>query len=698
MHIRNLWKQSIGAAFFAALVANFTLPAQGSAQLPVPRAKPEFIMWKSFNDSPVSRDSIVSGDLAVPVPLKKPNPDMASLVHEESKIVKTATVKTVIDDGAFKGFKSSVLKLIDLSNSKNLDPMRSEQDEIDWKKPLSASNSAIYKEIFRLQALGKMKEADKKIAELTDKRLRGYYLYQRYIHPDAYRSKYEELRKWLADYSDYSGADKIYRLAKIRAGDGKRANNIAALPAVMSGKPVPRVHEPTIYVEKKYISSAKITSVQARQVKAAKRKVLSLVRSKKLAQAIDEFRRNGAVNNIMDQVERDRLQAQIALGYLYAGQADYAQKLAFGSSDRSGKYVPLAAWVGGLTLWQENNFGKAAAYFERAGGSQYASGWLRSAGYYWAARAYFRSGDSVSAKTLLVKAAIHGRTFYGLLARQSLGQDFGFNWSEVAFTQNDKDRLLATDTGLRAASLVAAGQYDMASNELMRLDYSGNAAMRHAALAYASHVGLPDLSMRLGNIVKAPQGGHYDSALYPLMPWEPKGGYNIDPALIHAIVRQESRFQAQASSYSGAIGLMQIMPRTARHVLGAGYSDRRIRGLLSIPDENLAIGQKYLQELLKDKNVNGDILSMLVAYNAGPGNLARWKRNFGRIDDPLLFIEMIPVSETRNYVKRVLSNYWIYKMRSSQEVPSLVSMAKGELPRYAHVMQMSSSYKVAANR
>ena len=94
------------------------------------------------------------------------------------------------------------------------------------------------------------------------------------------------------------------------------------------------------------------------------------------------------------------------------------------------------------------------------------------------------------------------------------------------------------------------------------------------------------------------------------------------------------------------------------------------------------MGQKYLAYLLDHENVQGDLAQLLAAYNAGPGNLAKWQRKIVHNDDPLLFIEAIPIHETRTFVRRVLAGYWIYSARLGQATPSLDSIAAGRWPLY----------------
>jgi soluble lytic murein transglycosylase-like protein len=169
------------------------------------------------------------------------------------------------------------------------------------------------------------------------------------------------------------------------------------------------------------------------------------------------------------------------------------------------------------------------------------------------------------------------------------------------------------------------------------------------------------------------------------MPWSPNQGFRIDRALMHAIIRQESRFNAGAENKSsGATGLMQIMPTTANHVADTDiFTDKEGKNLLKTAEVNLDLGQQYVEELLNNQLVGQDLLSLAIAYNAGPGTLSRWKSERPEIDDPLLFIETIPYAETRTYVERVLCNYWIYRMKFDQSNESMMALADSKWPRYA---------------
>lgn len=186
---------------------------------------------------------------------------------------------------------------------------------------------------------------------------------------------------------------------------------------------------------------------------------------------------------------------------------------------------------------------------------------------------------------------------------------------------------------------------------------------------------------------------HHLNFDFPTLLWAPESGFEISPALINAIVRQESQFNPNARSYSGAQGLMQLMPKTAKSMakrLGMQNID------LTDPVENLEIGQYYLQYLMGLSFVGDDLTSLLIAYNAGPGNLLKWRRKWGDVQDPLLFIELIPMAETRAYVERVLANYWIYRMQRGEPTPTMTALAKGQVPRYALAGFSGAAYRVAS--
>jgi soluble lytic murein transglycosylase len=144
--------------------------------------------------------------------------------------------------------------------------------------------------------------------------------------------------------------------------------------------------------------------------------------------------------------------------------------------------------------------------------------------------------------------------------------------------------------------------------------------------------------------------------IFPLSYLETIKVYNkkVDPYLILSLIRQESVFNPQAVSRVGALGLMQLMPTTAKR-----YEKDVSRNNLFKPNQNIRIGSKYFEGLMKMFNDNA-ILS-LAAYNAGEGRVKRWLTEYFNTDSMLETIEQIPFSETQGYVKLISRNLYFYK-------------------------------------
>ncbi len=387
--------------------------------------------------------------------------------------------------------------------------------------------------------------------------------------------------------------------------------------------------------------------------------------------------------------EFDRIKALIAQSYLMEGHSDKAAQIAEQSVRRSGKSVPLAGWVAGQAAWRNADYGRAADMFGLTAKSPQSSSWLASAGAYWAARASTRAGRIDAAEAWHERAAQYPRTFYGLVSLRTLGRSFDFNWDAPQLTRSDK-KSLGQDLKVSAAlRLSRQGELSAAVTTLGSTKWMRTDAGRRSLLAYFQFQKDPALTLYLARRTRDENGRFYDTALYPESPWEPKEGYEVDKALIHALIRQESRFNPHAVSRTGAQGLMQIMPSTAQ------YMDADVKRPLSHPETNIEVGQKYVRHLLNDKVVNNDLFKMAIAYNAGPGNLSKWKSEMKNIDDPMLFIESIPSGETRAFVERVMVNYWIYRMRLGQDIPSLDAVASLDSPDTIKAKPISDAVAMA---
>jgi soluble lytic murein transglycosylase-like protein len=301
--------------------------------------------------------------------------------------------------------------------------------------------------------------------------------------------------------------------------------------------------------------------------------------------------------------------------------------------------------------------------------------WDKAKSAFWAARAYLRAKQPDKVSASLRQAAKHPLTFYGQLAARALGIEPQVDWKAPKFTKAHGQLLLATRSGKRALALMQVGQVSAAEKELLLLESKAKDSVDEALLGVAEIAQMPSLALKMGAMERLYGDQVIPAALFPVPRWEPKGGYTVDRALIFAIMRQESGFNPLAVSGDGALGLMQIMPETGRKL---GYDTAQLKN----PRISIAAGQKYIAKLLRNGLVDNDIILMAIAYNAGAGNLQKWKSAPKAMDDPLLFLETISSKETRQFVKRILAAYWIYQERLGQETPTLKALATGGWAQY----------------
>ncbi len=548
---------------------------------------------------------------------------------------------------------------------------------------LSPQDVTRYQIIFALQKTGKWRAANQRIEHLENRLLVGHVLAQRYLHPTHYRSKYEELRAWLAKYPDHPDARRIYRLAMKRKPAGARASRRPVIGYFKSGAGEYVASAP-------YRSKKRLNRGQRRRVAILRSSIGGHVKAGRLTTA-EHLLAHKEVRKLFDDVEFDAAKSKIADAYFRRGRDRKAFKLASQSAARSGRQLPSAHWTAGLAAWRLGMFADAASHFEAVARARNLSPWNLAAGAYWAARAHLLSRRPQNVNRWLTVAAEHPRTFYGLLARHSLGLETDFDWEDPALDQRDMDALSRTPTGKRALALIQVGEVRRAERDLVNFPTTASPAVMRVMLALASRINMPGLALSVGNRLTQAGGRRYDSAIYPAPTWRPKEGYTIDRALVFAFMRQESRFKTRAKSPAGAHGLMQIMPRTARFMTKSRRFRGRGRYQLFEPELNISLGQKYLAHLVGDDAILGDLILLTVAYNGGPGNLAKWRRRVAYNGDPLLFIETMPSRETRVFIERVIANLWIYRKRLGQPAPSLDAIAAGEWPLYTALDGADSS-------
>ena len=155
--------------------------------------------------------------------------------------------------------------------------------------------------------------------------------------------------------------------------------------------------------------------------------------------------------------------------------------------------------------------------------------------------------------------------------------------------------------------------------------------------------------------------------------------YDIPDSLVFSVIKAESNYKKDAVSKKGARGLMQIMTPTGEWAAEKIGIKEFSEELLFDSDVNIEIGCYYLSYLLD--LYNNETKLALAAYNAGPGNLIKWKKHVAT-SDPLLFLESIPSRETRSFAERIIVNYWIYRTLMGQPLLSLDKAVCGEWPNY----------------
>lgn len=555
---------------------------------------------------------------------------------------------------------------------------------------LNSADVARYKKIFALQEKARWKAADKIIKTLDDRCLMGHVLYQRYMHPTGWHSHARELAAWMREYSDLPGADKIHIMALRRGAHSVHRvtwNGLTGSGGAMEGGYVRGLvghYASSVARRAAYHVWRKVSRALNSGYTLAAKRVLLEQRKKRTLAAVDY----------------DRLSGLLAYSYFIDGHDQMALDWATAAIRRSGANAPMALWAAGLTAWRQGDVARAAPWFEVLSQAHGASTWLIAGGGYWAARAALRDHQPGRTIPFLKRAASHPRTFYGLLARRVLGLPSQIQWGEQALSKAELQVLNKTKAGHRAFALVQVGKVHLAEQELRGLYRHANDEQRDAILRAADVSGMSGLALYLSAIRNAAAvtdsdadaiAGALDSARYPVPVWQPSDGWHLDRALIFAFVRQESAFNPLAQSWAGARGLMQVMPATAAYIAGEkSYRYRRGRKALLSPELNLSLGQKYLNYLLGLPDVKGNLFYAAVAYNAGPGNLQHWKARLESLGasadvakDPLMFIESIPIRETRVYVQRVMANLWMYRDRLGQQSPSLDMVASGDWPRYS---------------
>jgi len=536
-------------------------------------------------------------------------------------------------------------------------------------QPVPAAEAARLRRAFEAQARGDFAAAAREAERLEDRRLLGHLLADR-LQRLGHEAGTHELQAWLSDFADHPDAPALHEalLARLPPGAAPAPPFQPDLPALLSDTPpeerVPPGREP--------------------------------VRNPALDRTVRERLAEGRVDAAVQLVARTRgmtpayaaqLKAEMAQSLFRQGQDEASLRLAQ-EALRLAPDNAAAAFQAGLAAFSLERHEGAMAAFERAARSEGASPALRAAAAFWTARAAVRARRPQHYVPWMLQAAQEPRTFYGMIARRSLGLAPGIAWERDMAADAHANQLAETAGGWRALALLQIGQRERAEAELRLLQRRArnNPLVQQGIQAVAQHAGLPALAANTGTVA--------DRERFPLPQLMPAGGFRIDPALLYAIALQESRFDPTAVSRAGARGILQIMPATASYIAGDRVSTER----LNDPAYSLELGQRYVHYLARHEAVQGNLIRLLAAYNAGPGNVSRWLPAQQHRNDPLLFLESIPVTETRLYVQRVLTFQWIYASRLGLPQRSLDQIAGGAFPTFAGTDEVTAMLRERTRR
>lgn len=345
---------------------------------------------------------------------------------------------------------------------------------------------------------------------------------------------------------------------------------------------------------------------------------------------------------------------------------------------------PRRQWNAGLEAWRKGRYAEAAEQFARLARNKAADDDDVAAGAFWAARSFMMIRRPQLVQRYLRLAATSSDGFYGLIAGTLIGQAQRFDWHPPPGSRGRPDPVLASfPAARRALALAEIGQHELAQAELETLAGRARPEIAAAILGLAEALDMPSTELQAAEVVRRKDGRLHSASLFPVPRWQPAGGFTVDRALLWALIRAESGFDPNAVSPRGATGLMQLMPDTGRSIAEDLNLDFKGAKTLRHPETNLRLGQAYLNKLRRSKLVGDSLIHLALAYNAGLTRLEGWMRDLQSYgDDPLLFLESVPLVETRDYAKKLLVNLWAYRARLGQPAPSLEQLAANEWPAF----------------
>lgn len=277
---------------------------------------------------------------------------------------------------------------------------------------------------------------------------------------------------------------------------------------------------------------------------------------------------------------------------------------------------------------------------------------------YWRARALKADGESEAAQKLFQSIA-EQTNFYGQLSLEDLGQKISIPATAAPLTAAELTRT-STNAGLRRALRFFDMNLRFEGVREWNWELRKMSDREHLAVAeFARQNNVLDRMVNTSDRTKVERdfNQRYPSPFRDVMV-NSTTALGLDMAWVYGLIRQESRFILNARSHVGASGLMQLMPATARFVANKIGMPGFDPGQVSDINTNIALGTNYLNMVLHD--LDGSQALATAAYNAGPGRPRAWRASLTRTVEGAIFAETIPFTETRGYVKNVLSNATYY--------------------------------------
>ncbi|MBF0627772.1 MAG: lytic transglycosylase domain-containing protein [Magnetococcales bacterium] len=379
---------------------------------------------------------------------------------------------------------------------------------------------------------------------------------------------------------------------------------------------------------------------------------------------------NGREAGELSPEDRQKYRYWLGRQLVFARQ-DYqsALRLMEESVREKGGALEDSAWLAGWSAFNLGEKTRAAEIFQRLA-SEGVTPAGRAQGGYWLARV---ATDNERRKQGMEGASRYLDTLHGLMAREELtGSLPKLIENEPACPdQGAQPKVTAGDLeGMQLLQQVGREWYT--GGEINRLGERAGLTSEER-LCLALRFGASELALKLASELQR-KDKLFWRGLFPIPRWTPDGGWQLAPALIWATSRQESQFFPRAESSAKAFGVMQLMPETARSEARLSHFPEATRLRLQTPGYNLALGQAYMKRMLKQ--FDGDVVLALAGYNAGPGRARQWREERQR-EDSLTFIEGIPITETRNYVKKVLTGMGIYQLLLTGSASIKADMAVG---------------------